>query len=248
MTSSVDLQRQHHPDAIRARLETPRPNYMASAVLGAIDGTVTTFAIVAASVAGGLSETAVVVLGFANLLADGFSMAVGNYHATQSHAEQIERAREIENDHIDRVPEGEREEVRMILTRKGLEGKALEKAVTAITSDRRLWVDTMLTEEWGLPPSRPSPFREALATFGAFSVFGFVPIAPFLLQGQEMSLRFSMSVVLTGIAFTAVGVLKGIVLGSSPIASGLKTLVTGATAAALAYTVGALLRSWLGAL
>ena len=59
----------------------------------------------------GLAETVIIVLGLANLLADGFSMAVGNYHATESPFERIEMARRGENDHIDRVPEGEREEV-----------------------------------------------------------------------------------------------------------------------------------------
>ena len=246
MTSEIDLKRQHQPDAIRERLESPRSSYVASGVLGAIDGLVTTFAIVAASVGGGLSETVIIVLGMANLLADGFSMAVGNYHATQSQVEQIDMARRVENDHIDRVPEGEREEVRMILTRKGLRGASLENAVAVITSDRRLWVDTMVAEEWGLPVLHPSPFREALATFGAFAVCGFLPLLPFLVMGGDMQGPFVTSIVLTGLAFLAVGVLKGLVLESSPLRSGTLTLLTGAIAAGLAYGVGALLRLWLG--
>ena len=247
MTLEAELRRQHHPDAIRARLESPRGDYTASAVLGAIDGSVTTFAIVAASVGGGLSQTVIIVLGLANLVADGFSMAVGNYNATQSRVEQIEKARRIENDHIDKVPEGEREEVRMILERKGLQGKSLENAVAAITSDRRLWVDTMVTEEWGLPASHPSPFREALATFGAFVACGFLPLIPFLFLGGDMQRMFVTSILLTGFAFLAVGVSKGIVLESSPLRSGATTLLTGGIAAGLAYGVGALLRFWFGA-
>ena len=246
MTSEVDLKRQHHPDAIRARLERPRSNYIASAILGAIDGSVTTFAIVAGAVGGGLSETVIIVLGLANLLADGFSMAVGNYHATRSQIEQIKRARRIENDHIDKVPEGEREEVRMILTRKGLRGELLENAVDAITCDRRLWVDTMLSEEWGLPTSPPSPFREALATFCAFGACGFLPLLPFLVQGADIQGMVVASAVLTGFAFLGIGVLKGIVLESSPVQSGITTLVTGGIAAGLAYGVGTVLRLWLG--
>ena len=127
MTSEVDLQRQHHPDAIRSRLDRPRSSYIASAILGAIDGSVTTFAVVAGAVGGGLSETVIIVLRTANLLADGFSMAVGNYNATGSLVEQIDKARRVENDHIDRVPDGEREEVRMILSRKGLVGSRWKK-------------------------------------------------------------------------------------------------------------------------
>ena len=247
MTSELDLKRQHHPDAIRERLESPRSNYVASAVLGAIDGSVTTFAIVAASVGGGLSETVIIVLGLANLLADGFSMAVGNYHATESQVQRIEMARRVENDHIDRVPEGEREEVRVILERKGLRGESLENAVAVITSDRRLWVDTMVAEEWGLPVSHPSPFKEALATFGAFGACGFLPLLPFLVLGGDLQGQFVISVGLTGFAFLAVGVLKGIVLDSSPLRSGTVTLVTGGIAAGLAYGVGAFLGLWLGA-
>ena len=246
MTSELDLKRQHHPDAIRERLESPRSNFVASAVLGGIDGSVTTFAIVAASVGGGLSEIVIIILGLANLLADGFSMAVGNYHATESQVEQIEMARRVENDHIDRVPEGEREEVRMILERKGLRGETLENAVAVITSDRRLWIDTMVAEEWGLPVAHPSPFKEALATFGAFAVCGFLPLLPFLVQRGDMQGQFMISVVLTGFAFLTVGVLKGIVLETSPIRSGTVTLATGGIAAGLAYGVGALLRFWLG--
>ena len=247
MTSEIELQRQHHPDAIRERLESPRPSYLGSAVLGAIDGSVTTFAIVAASVGGGLSEVVIIVLGLANLLADGFSMAVGNYHATESQVERIEMARRMENDHIDRVPEGEREEVRMILIRKGLRGESLAQAVAVITSDRRLWVDTMIAEEWGLPVAHPSPIREALATFGAFGACGFLPLLPFVLLGGDMQSKFGVSVLLTGFAFLSVGVIKGIVLESSPLRSGIVTLVTGGIAAGLAYGVGALLRLWLGA-
>jgi VIT1/CCC1 family predicted Fe2+/Mn2+ transporter len=62
-----------------------------------------------------------------------------------------------------------------------------------------------------------------------------------------MQSKFGVSVLLTGFAFLSVGVIKGIVLKSSPLRSGAVTLVTGGIAAGLAYGVGALLRLWLGA-
>ena len=58
---------------------------------------------------------------------------------------------------------------------------------------------------------------------------------------------FVASVGLTGFAFLAVGVLKGMVLDSSPVRSGITTLVTGGIAAGLAYAVGAVLRLWFDA-
>ena len=116
----------------------------------------------------------------------------------------------------------------------------------AITGNRRLWVDTMVTEEWGLPASPPSPPREALATFLAFGGCGLLPLLPFLSGAGNMQGRFVASVFLTAFAFLGVGVLKGIVLESSAVRSGIVTLVTGGVAAGLAYGVGAVLRLWLG--
>lgn len=57
-------------------------------VYGGIDGTITTFAIVTGSIGAGFSSTVILILGFANLLADGFSMAVGNYLSRKSELEQ----------------------------------------------------------------------------------------------------------------------------------------------------------------
>ncbi|MEM8834360.1 MAG: VIT1/CCC1 transporter family protein [Planctomycetota bacterium] len=53
-------------------------------VYGAIDGTVTTFAVVAGSAGADLSARVVLILGVANLLADGFAMACGNYLSTKA--------------------------------------------------------------------------------------------------------------------------------------------------------------------
>ena len=118
----------------------------------------------------------IVVLGFANLLADGFSMAVSNYQGTKSQRQQVEEARRGEERQIEEIPEGEREEVRQIFAAKGFSGDTLEKVVDVITNDRGLWVDTMLAEELGLEVQGPDPRRAALATFVAFILVGLVPL------------------------------------------------------------------------
>ena len=90
------------------------------------------------------------MLGLANVLADGLSMAVSNYLRARADGELLQRFRDMEEAHIDEIPEGEREEIRQIFAGKGFDGPILEQIVTVITKDRRRWVDTMLTEEWGL--------------------------------------------------------------------------------------------------
>ena len=61
--------------------------YLPEFVYGATDGTVTTFAVVAGVMGASLSSAVVLVLGFANLFADGFSMAIANYLSSKSHLE-----------------------------------------------------------------------------------------------------------------------------------------------------------------
>ena len=64
--------------------DTTSKKYLAEFVYGATDGVVTTFAIIAGAVGAILSAKVILILGFANLLADGFSMASSNYLSTKS--------------------------------------------------------------------------------------------------------------------------------------------------------------------
>jgi len=241
------LRTEHVPKSVRERLAGNRNhNYLGDAVLGAIDGCVTTFAVVAGAVGAGFSGIVIIVLGFANLIADGFSMAVSNYLSSKSQRDQVEKARRAEQHHIAVVPEGEREEIRQIFERKGFSGDVLEKIVAVITSDRRLWVDTMLTEELGLQIEGRQPVRAALATFTAFVVVGLIPLLSFVIPGLHPTQRFLWSAVLTALAFTSVGIVKGIALEHPKWRSGLETLLTGGGAALLAYIVGLWLRQAYG--
>jgi len=242
-----NLEAEHRPAVIRSRLEKMQQHsYLGDAVLGGIDGCVTTFAVVAGAVGGGFPAVVAIVLGFANLLADGFSMAVSNYQGTKSQREFVEEARRTEERHIEKIPEGEREEIRQIFARKGFESDTLERVVDVITQDRQLWVDTMLTEELGLQIDGPSPSRAAVATFVAFVVVGIIPLIPFLLPNLTPTQTFTTSAVVTALAFLGIGTGKGFILGRSLIRSGLETLFVGGTAALLAYVVGAWLRSTFG--
>lgn len=246
--TSQDLAELHTPEAIRERIEGgPSHSYLGDSVLGAVDGCVTTFAVVAGVAGADLPSGVVIILGLANLLADGFSMAVSNFLGTKSDRQVVERIRRMEEMHIERVPEAEREEIRQIFASKGFDGGLLEKIVDVITRDRRRWVDTMITDEWGLQLETPSPWKSGLATFIAFVLAGAVPLLPFLLPiAWSAQAAFQVSAVATAVTFFAVGVAKGYVVQRSPWWAGLETLLVGGGAATLAYGVGYWLRAVVG--
>lgn len=233
------VEHEHSPDAIRRRLETgPTHNYLRDWIYGGIDGAVTTLAVVTGVAGAQLSHWVILVLGFANLFADGFSMAASNYLGTRAEHDDWRRLEHIEHRHIDLEPEGEREEVRQIFERKGFEGADLDRIVELVTANRDRWVNTMLMDEYGLPHAVRSPWIAAFSTFTAFLICGFVPLVPFVFGTHE---SLTVSVVLTGIVFFAIGSIKSRWSTSSWWHSGLMTLFVGAIAAALAYLVGLIL-------
>ena len=123
-------------------------------VYGATDGAVTTFAVVAGVVGAALSPSIILILGFANLFADGFSMAVGNYLGAKSQKEFIERKRRREEWEIDNLVEQEKQEIKDIYTQKGFKAELLNEIVNVITATRKVWIDTMMREELGLIESQ----------------------------------------------------------------------------------------------
>jgi len=247
-TGFKQLNREHTKEAISARLAAAaRHSYLRDFVFGAVDGTVTTFAVVSGAAGAGLSSGVVIILGAANLLADGFSMAAGNYLSTKADREVGEHFRRVEESHIEHIPDGEREEVRQIFAAKGFEGPMLEDVVKVITEDRQRWIDTMITEELGLRRETPSPLRAATSTFVAFVLAGLVPLLPFLVGASRSSQHaFVLSTLATAATFFLIGLAKGWVVRRSMLVSGLETLVVGAIAAVAAYVTGDVLRALVG--
>jgi VIT1/CCC1 family predicted Fe2+/Mn2+ transporter len=172
-------------------------------------------------------------------LADGFSMAAANYSSTKTEIEEYEQIRHMEERHVTLAPEGEREEIRQIFRAKGFEGEALDSAVEVITEHRELWIDTMMTEEHGMPPINRSPVRSALYTFLAFVSCGSVPILAYLLGLND---PLPVAMVMTGATFFAIGSLRSRWSPTPWWRAGLETFAIGMAAAGVAFVVGYLLQ------
>ena len=220
--------------------------YLSEFVYGGIDGAVTTFAVVAGGFGANLDNGIIIILGFANLLADGFSMSVGAYLAAKSNKENYKKHQDIEYWEVDNLPEIEREEIREIYKAKGFKGELLDKVVDQICSDKDLWVAEMMKDELNMMEETKSPFRIGAATLVSFILVGFIPLMVYLWDFfSEIQINiFLWTSILTAIAFMLIGWLKSIVNQTHAIRSIGETLMLGLLAALVAYYVGDLLETF----
>ncbi len=229
----------HNSSSLTARFQS----YLGEFVYGGIDGSVTTFAVVSGAFGANLDSSVIIILGLANLLADGFAMSVGAYLSAKSDNDNFEKHVNIENWEIDNLREKEVQEIREIYEAKGFEGELLEKVVEKITSNREVWIDTMMKEELEMIKTDKTPFSMGLVTFISFILVGAIPLLVYLIDfvsPLDINL-FLTSSILTGLAFIGIGILKAFVNNTNPIRGLLETLLLGGLAATIAYFVGNIL-------
>lgn len=220
--------------------------YLREFVYGGIDGAVTTFAVVAGGFGANLDPGILLILGFANLFADGFSMSVGAYLSAKSEQENYTKHEKIEYWEVENLPEVERTEIVEIYRKKGFEGELLERVVDQICSNKDLWVAEMMKDELNMMRDIKSPFKIGLATLISFVLIGFIPLLVYLWDFFFPTTHnvFLWTSVLTGLAFMVVGWLKGFVNQTSALRSISETLALGLLAAVVAYYIGDVLKTF----
>jgi VIT1/CCC1 family predicted Fe2+/Mn2+ transporter len=206
-------------------------------VLGMSDGLTVPFAL-AAGISGAVAASHLVVTaGVAELAAGGISMGLGGYLAARSEIEHYESEERREFEETEKMPDEERNEIEVIFRSYGMSGKDLQNAVDAITSNRKRWVDFMMKYELGLDKPNPREAPRSAATIGgSYVVGGIVPLLPYFLMPDARS-ALVISIVVTAIALTIFGAVKGRFTGVSPVRSALQTLTIGGLAAAVAFAV-----------
>lgn len=222
-------------------------DYLGEIVYGGIDGSVTTFAVVAGAEGAGLSSSIVIILGSANLLADGFSMSVGAYLGAKSERARYDKVKKREYWEVKHTPDEEEGEVREIFTQLGFEGEMLNQVVAKITENEDRWVDVMMKHELELNEEKKAPYRIGLSTFISFFFFGLIPLLTYL-SDLFFTINihlFEVSALLTACVFATIGWLKSYITKTSHLQGTLETLGLGTLAALLAYVAGDVLESIL---
>lgn len=215
-------------------------------VYGGNDGIVTTFAVVAGAMGAGLPRYIVIILGLANLLADGISMATGAYLSLRSQRDQYRRILREELQEIEDHPDLEREEIREFFAKKGFSGADLDRVTAVITNNNTVWADTMMHAEHGLTEeSTNKPVLHALMTFVSFQIFGAIPLLPYLFT-IPLEQRFTVAVISTGLALALLGFTKSWITREPLWRGPIEIVSVGAAGAFVAYGIGVLLKSTIG--
>ena len=214
--------------------------YLPESVYGSIDGIVTTFAVVAGAAGANLGIDVVIILGLSNLFADGLSMSIGSYLSKKSEQDNYNKHKRIEEWEIENVPDVERKEIEEIYRAKGFDGAELDMVVNRITSNKRVWLETMMKDELGLMNDAKSPFKAGLCTFISFAIAGSIPLIAYVLvfSGNTSIDPFLLSTIVTAMTFILIGYLKTYVTQAPLWKSVGETLFLGATAAIVAFLLG----------
>ncbi len=219
--------------------------YLGEMVYGGLDGIITTFAVVSGVAGAQLGTPVILILGLANLFADGFSMATGAYLSAKSEQEYYRKEWARESWEVEHFPDGERAELYEVYRKRGYEEGEARQLVDIQSREPKRWVKAMMIDELGMMKDDGNPLVNGLVTFASFVVAGVVPLLIYLLGLAfpiPSQVTFPVAIALSGLALFGLGAAKVTVTKLNPIRSGLEMLIVGGLAASVAYLVGALLK------
>jgi len=222
--------------------------YIKDIVYGANDGVITTFAIIAGVAGANIADPrlTIILLGIANVLADGFSMAASNYLGSKSERDVVRREYHDEELEIQEDPDGEREEMTQLLREEGYADADARALSHLMLKNKPFFADLLMHEEFDVSNHNRGPIIiGSFLTFVAFVCAGVLPIVPFLIFSNITDI-FLYSVVSTGVVLFVLGALRSLITKRSFILSGFEMFFVGGLAATIAYGVGALLRGIVG--
>ena len=206
-------------------------------VFGFGDGVNTSLGIAAGVGGADASSNIIILAALVAMFTGAKAMAVQNYLAVKSHRELLKSEIDREIWEIENKPEDERQEIEDIYKAKGFSGKDLEMIVNKITSDKKVWLDTMLNEELNLNLEIAGhPLKSALRMFGSFLVGGILPIIPFFFAEGYTPLFIAIGISLS--TSFVVGAVKSKMAQTSIIKGGIEMAGLGTGIALIGFGIG----------
>ncbi len=217
--------------------------YLKEIVYGGNDGIITTFAVVAGFTGAAVDISilpvfTVLLFGFANLFADGVSMALGDLLSSRSQRDVYSNEKQKEQKKIRLSPQDQFQETVKVLQTKGFDLDSATKLATLLSSNESYWVEFMMDQDLRLPnTANQSTLWMAVVTFFSFVLFGVIPLLPYLFFRTQSNV-FLLSCLFTVVAMISLGILRWRVTGHALTRTVGETVLIGGLAAIVAYLVG----------
>ena len=218
---------------------------LSNIILGGQDGTVNVLGIVLGVASATSDKFIVLVAGLVATFAESISMAAVAYASTRAEQDHYRSELEKEKWEMEHLPEVEIEEIRLIYMKKGFRGKKLEQMVTNVTSNKELWLSTMMTEELGLTPAEnQNPINDGIIVGVSALVGSLIPLVPFMFF--PITEAIVLSLIISTLALFAVGAYKAKVTVGNWFKSGMEVAIIGMLAAIVGWLAGKLLGDFFG--
>jgi VIT1/CCC1 family predicted Fe2+/Mn2+ transporter len=211
-------------------------------VIGMSDGLTVPFAL-AAGMTGAVANSSlqhphhiILAAGLAEIAAGSIAMGLGGYLAARSEAEHYESERQREQWEIKEMVGAEVAETEEILESYGLTSTETKPIVAAMQRRPEQWVDWMMRFELGLEkPEAGRALSSAATIAGSYIAGGIIPLSPYIFNQLPLTTALLISVVVTAVALTVFGAVKGRVSQTGAGRSAWQTLLIGGVAAAAAF-------------
>lgn len=227
-----DLSKPYEPHVGQTR------QYWRDIILGVNDGLVSTILLVAVVVGGGLTTSQVLLTAIGGAIAGAISMGAGEYLATKSQAEVLDREIQLERDHIRDHREMEVAQLRDMLGDLGIADADLDDAVDIFARDDERLLNSMKVMEFGMVDSEErSPFAAMYASAVFFAAGSLPSVLPFVFVDTPQT-GFAIAAVLTAIGLFAVGAIKSAVTKTNAVMAGFENLVIAGIGGVIAYGIG----------
>jgi VIT1/CCC1 family predicted Fe2+/Mn2+ transporter len=222
-------------------------NHIRDFVFGFGDGINTSLGIVAGVGGANSSADFIILASLVGMFTGAKAMAVQNYLAVKSQREILESEIKREEFEIETVPEKERLEIEEIYRAKDFDEDLLKQVTDKITSNKKVWLKTMLTEELGLNLDIVgNPIKGALIMFASFLIGGVLPILPYLLSKTGfIPIHFSLwiAIAISIASSFLIGAKKARLAKKNWVKGGIEMSGLGTGIALLGYGIGAELNS-----
>lgn len=218
---------------------------MREIVFGLEDGIVSTLGAIT-GIAVGTNDSFVVILsGVVIIFVESLSMAAGSYLSSKSQVEVVERMLQEERAEIATYPKEETKELEEFYRARGFEPAEVDILVKRVTANPDLWLEEMAFHELKIIPEVKQTYAwDALAMWFSYIVGGSIALLSYFIFPVHTAVPVAIAIAV--VTLFVVGVVKGSIVQTSKLKSGVEMVLVSLSAAGIGYLAALVVSHFFG--